>query len=82
MLPVASLRLKEGDVLIVEGGKDDILEVKGTTGIDLTADVLFSDLSRTPQISKSPKLSSYCVHRWWAGLSRERDLESGMAFRS
>jgi len=44
MLPVASLRLQEGDVLIVEGGKDDILKVKGTTGIDLTADVLFSDL--------------------------------------
>jgi len=44
MLPIASLRLQEGDVLIVEGGKDDILKVKGTTGIDLTADVLSSDL--------------------------------------
>jgi Trk K+ transport system NAD-binding subunit len=44
MLPVAGLRLQEGDILIVEGGKEEILKVKGTTGIDLTADVLFSDL--------------------------------------
>jgi di/tricarboxylate transporter len=42
LAPQADLRLKEGDVLLVEGPRDDILRVKDTVGIDIKADVKLS----------------------------------------
>lgn len=44
IIPFAGLRLQEGDTLIVEGKKDDILRIKDTAGVDLSADARFSDL--------------------------------------
>jgi di/tricarboxylate transporter len=39
----AGLRLSEGDVLLVEGQRDEILSVKSTAGIDIRADAELSD---------------------------------------
>lgn len=39
----ASLRLEKGDVLLVEGSRDEILKVKDIAGIDIKADVKLSD---------------------------------------
>lgn len=41
--PQSDLRLQAGDVLLVEGGREDILKVKTTAGIDIKAEVRFSD---------------------------------------
>ncbi len=41
--PRADLVLEEGDVLLVEGERDEILKVKDLTGIDIKADVKLSD---------------------------------------
>jgi di/tricarboxylate transporter len=41
--PEAELILREWDILLVEGKRDDILRVKGTQGIKILADVSFSD---------------------------------------
>jgi di/tricarboxylate transporter len=41
--PTANLTLDEGDVLLVEGSRDDILKVKDVAGIDIKADVKLSD---------------------------------------
>lgn len=41
--PQAGLRLQENDVLLVEGGREQILKIKNTSGIDIKADVKFSD---------------------------------------
>jgi di/tricarboxylate transporter len=41
--PQASMRLEEGDVLLVEGGREQIVKIKATTGIDIKADVKFSN---------------------------------------
>jgi di/tricarboxylate transporter len=37
------LQLEEGDVLLVEGGREQILKIKATAGIDIKADVKYSD---------------------------------------
>ena len=42
--PRSNLRLKEGDVLLVEGQSDEILKIKSTAGIDIKADVKWRDL--------------------------------------
>jgi di/tricarboxylate transporter len=39
IVPRASTRLKEGDVLLVEGSRDNILDVKEVAGLDIKADV-------------------------------------------
>jgi di/tricarboxylate transporter len=41
--PQADLELEEGDVLLVEGLRDNILKVKDTSGLDIKADVKLSD---------------------------------------
>jgi di/tricarboxylate transporter len=41
--PRAGTRLEAGDVLLVEGGRQQILKIKDTTGIDIKADVKLSD---------------------------------------
>jgi di/tricarboxylate transporter len=41
--PRADLVLEEGDVLLVEGERDEILKVKDISGIDIKADVKLSD---------------------------------------
>jgi di/tricarboxylate transporter len=43
MAPRADLLLQEGDVLLVEGLREQILKIKATGGIDIKADVKFSD---------------------------------------
>ena len=43
--PRADLSLQEGDVLLVEGQRDEILKIKDRTGIDIKADVKLSDPS-------------------------------------
>jgi di/tricarboxylate transporter len=39
----ATQRLEEGDVLLVEGKRDEILKIKDTAGIDIKADVKLGD---------------------------------------
>jgi di/tricarboxylate transporter len=41
--PQASLVLQEDDVLLVEGNSEQILKIKNTSGIDIKANVKFSD---------------------------------------
>ncbi len=41
--PSANTQLMEGDLLLVEGLRDDILKIKDTTGIDLKADYKLAD---------------------------------------
>jgi di/tricarboxylate transporter len=43
LVPAGSTRLQAGDVLLVEGGRDDVLKVKDVAGIDIKADVKLSD---------------------------------------
>lgn len=43
LAPEAELELKAGDVLLVEGERDEILTIKNTAGIDIKADVKLSD---------------------------------------
>ena len=43
LVPRAMTRLKKGDVLLVEGERENILRVKKTAGIDIKADVELSD---------------------------------------
>lgn len=43
LAPRADLRFEEGDVLLVEGQRDEILKIKDTVGIDIKADVKLSD---------------------------------------
>jgi len=43
LVPQANLRLEEGDVLLVEGQRDDILKIKETVGLAIKADVTLSD---------------------------------------
>ncbi len=38
LAPQGRLRLKEGDVLLVEGNREKIIEIKGTAGIDIRED--------------------------------------------
>jgi di/tricarboxylate transporter len=45
LTPQARTRLEAGDVLLVEGRREQILKVKDTAGIDIKADVLLSDPS-------------------------------------
>ncbi|MFN2109854.1 MAG: SLC13 family permease [Anaerolineae bacterium] len=47
--PQADTRLEEGDILLVEGEREKILQVKEIAGIDIRADVEFSDPSRHPR---------------------------------
>lgn len=47
--PQADTRLKEGDVLLVEGEREKILQVKEMAGIDIRADVEFSDPRQQPR---------------------------------
>jgi di/tricarboxylate transporter len=43
ILPRADAVLREGDVLIVEGGREEILKIKDTTGLDIRPDVELAD---------------------------------------
>ncbi len=43
MLPQADLTLGEGDVLLVEGQREEVLKIKDEVGIDIKADVKLSD---------------------------------------
>ena len=43
LAPRANTRLEEGDVLLVEGWRDEILKIKNISGIDIKADVKLSD---------------------------------------
>ncbi len=43
LVPRADTRLQEGDVLLVEGARENILQVKEVGGIDIKADVELSD---------------------------------------
>ena len=45
LIPQADLILEAGDVLLVEGQRDDILKIKGTAGIDFKADITLTDPS-------------------------------------
>jgi di/tricarboxylate transporter len=47
--PQASTRLEEGDVLLVEGERENILQVKEMAGIDIRADVELSHPSQHPE---------------------------------
>ncbi len=47
--PQANTRLKEGDILLVEGEREKILQVKDMAGIDIRADVEFSDPAQQPK---------------------------------
>lgn len=41
--PSGNLRLQEGDVLLIEGAREEVLKVKDTAGIEIKADVTLSD---------------------------------------
>lgn len=43
LLPRRELELKSGDVLLVEGAREDVLKVKDTAGIEIRPDVALSD---------------------------------------
>lgn len=43
LAPQANLELEEGDVLLVEGERDEILKIKNKAGIDIKANVKLSD---------------------------------------
>lgn len=43
LAPQAGLRLQAGDVLLVEGQRDDILKIKDTAGVSLKAEIEYSD---------------------------------------
>ncbi|MBC7250605.1 MAG: SLC13 family permease [Anaerolineae bacterium] len=43
LIPQAHLRLQEGDVLLVEGQRDEILKIKDAVGIAIKGDVTLSD---------------------------------------
>jgi di/tricarboxylate transporter len=43
MVPRADLTLDEGDVLLVEGQREEVLKIKDEVGIDIKADVKLSD---------------------------------------
>lgn len=50
--PQAETQLQARDVLLVEGNREDVLKIKDTSGIDIKADVKFSDPDLGPQQSK------------------------------
>ena len=45
LAPQGSIRLEAGDVLLVEGQRNEILKIRNTAGIDIKADVKLSDRS-------------------------------------
>ena len=45
LAPQADLELCTGDVLLVEGERDEILKIKNTAGVDIKADIKLSDPS-------------------------------------
>ncbi len=47
--PDAHVVLKAGDVLVVEGGSEEILKIKDITGIEIKADVKLSDPGLSPE---------------------------------
>ena len=49
LVPQADTRLAEGDVLLVEGERERVLEVKERTGIDIRADVELTDPREQPE---------------------------------
>ena len=49
LTPQADTRLKEGDVLLVEGERENVLQVKKMTGIEIRADVELSDPAQEPE---------------------------------
>lgn len=50
--PPADMELLEGDALLVEGASDAILKIKNVTGIDIQADVKFSDADLQGEVLK------------------------------
>jgi di/tricarboxylate transporter len=49
IIPQADTRLEEGDVLLVEGEREKILQVKEVAGIGIRADIEFSDPNHQPR---------------------------------
>ncbi len=49
LTPQGNTRLKAGDILMVEGEREKILQVKEMVGIDIKADVEFSDPTLQPE---------------------------------
>jgi di/tricarboxylate transporter len=49
VIPQAGTRLEEGDVLLVEGERENVLQVKEMAGIDIRPDVELSDPSQHPE---------------------------------
>jgi di/tricarboxylate transporter len=49
LIPQADTRLEEGDILLVEGEREKILQVKEMVGIDIRVDVELSDPRLQPQ---------------------------------
>ncbi len=49
LTPQAGTRLEEGDVLLVEGERENVLQVKAMAGIDIRADVELSDPDQEPE---------------------------------
>ncbi len=47
--PQADTSLKEGDVLLVEGKRENVLQVKEMSGIEIRADVEFSNPNQRPE---------------------------------
>jgi len=72
--PQTNIRLREGDVLLVEGQRDNILNISNAAGIDIKAEVKFSDpdlqtddmrlaevivMGRSPVIGRSLESTSF-----------------------
>lgn len=49
LTPQADTQLEEGDVLLVEGERENVLQVKEMTGIEIRADVELSDPDQDPE---------------------------------
>jgi len=49
LTPQADTRLEEGDILLVEGERENVLQVKKMTGMEIRADVELSDPNKKPE---------------------------------
>jgi di/tricarboxylate transporter len=49
LTPQADTRLEQGDVLLVEGERENVLQVKKMTGLEIRADVELADPSQEPE---------------------------------
>ncbi|MGL5034959.1 MAG: SLC13 family permease, partial [Microcystaceae cyanobacterium] len=53
--PLADKILSLGDILIVRGGRDDLLKIKDERGVEILADVKFSETEITEQLEQLEK---------------------------